>query len=76
MAVRTTIDIPEPLHELLREKAARGGTSIRALILRALDQCYRPPRRGARVTGALVDRPGKLGPDFPTDENPHDLVFS
>jgi hypothetical protein len=28
------------------------------------------------VTGPLVTGPGKLGPAFPEDENPHDLVFS
>jgi hypothetical protein len=27
------------------------------------------------VTGPLVTGSGKLGPDFPDDENPHDLVF-
>ena len=76
MAVRTTVDIPEPLHDELRHRAQRSGTSIRALIVRALEQTYSAAKRGDRVTGPLITGPGKLGPNFPKDENPHDLVFS
>ena len=76
MPVRTTIDIPQPLHERLRHRAERSGTSIRALVIRALEQTYNEPGKGLCVTGPLVKGKGKLGPDFPKDENPHDLVFS
>ncbi len=76
MAIRTTVDIPEPLHDLLRERAARSGTSIRALVIRALEQVYAGRGKGRYVTGPLVTGRGKLGPAFPTDENPHDVVFS
>jgi hypothetical protein len=76
MAVRTTVDIPEALHERLRDRAQRSGTSIRSLIIRAIEQAYLEPRKGERVTGPLVTGRGKLGPAFPKDENPHDLVFS
>ena len=76
MAVRTTVDIPESLHEELRYRAVQSGTSIRALIVRAIEQTYSPRAKGVRVTGSLVAKRGKLGPKFPTDENPHDLVFS
>ena len=76
MAVRTTVDIPEPLHDRLRHRAEQSGTSIRALIMRALDQTYSEGEKGALVTGPLVAGKGKLGPSFPKDENPHDLVFS
>jgi hypothetical protein len=76
MAVRTTVDIPEPLHDELRHRAERSGTSIRALIVRALEQTYSETKKGARVTGPLITGAGKLGPKFPKDENPHDLVFS
>jgi len=76
MAVRTTIDIPEPLHDRLRHRAERSGTSIRALVIRAIEQVYREGGKGAHVTGPLITGPGKLGPNFPKDENPHDLVFS
>jgi hypothetical protein len=76
MAVRTTVDIPEPLHNRLRQKAARSGTSIRALIVRAIEQVYNEGKKGEYVTGPLITGPGKLGRAFPEDENPHDLVFS
>jgi hypothetical protein len=76
MAVRTTVDIPEPLHDALRQRAAQSGTSMRALIIRALEETYSKKRKGAYVTGPFVKRKGKLGPAFPKDENPHDLVFS
>jgi hypothetical protein len=76
MAIRTTVDIPEPLHHRLRQRAERSGTSMRALIIRALEQTYSEPRKGKYVTGPFIKGKGKLGPNFPTDENPHDLVFS
>jgi metal-responsive CopG/Arc/MetJ family transcriptional regulator len=76
MAVRTTVDIPDPLHERLRDRAERSGTSIRSLIVRAIEQTYTESKRGKYVTGPAVAGPGKLGPAFPEDENPHDLVFS
>jgi len=75
MAVRTTVDIPEPLHDRLRLRAERSGASIRALIIRAIEQVYTERKKGDYVTGPLVTGPGKLGPSFPKDENPHDLVF-
>jgi hypothetical protein len=77
MAVRTTVDIPDALHAELKHRAAQSGVSIRSLVVRAIEVTYREPKKGGRVTGPLVNlKRGKLGPAFPTDENPHDLVFS
>jgi len=76
MAVRTTVDIPEPLHDRLRQRAERSGASIRSLIIRAIEQVYSEAKREQYVTGPMVNGPGKLGRAFPEDENPHDLVFS
>jgi hypothetical protein len=76
MAVRTTVDIPEPLHNRLRRRAQDTGTSMRMLIVQALEQTYAEPRKGKYVTGPLVRKTGKLGPRFPVDENPYDLVLS
>ena len=76
MAVRTTVDIPESLHQTLRVTAASSHTSIRSLIIRALEQAYGRSQKGRYVTGALVRGRGKLGPAFPVDENPHEFVFS
>lgn len=74
MPVRTTVDIPEPLHDRLRRRAESSGTSIRSLIVRAIEETYAEPK-GERVTGPLIRTKGKLGPRFPVDENPWDLVF-
>jgi hypothetical protein len=75
MPVRTTVDIPEPLHDRLRQRAESSGASIRSLIVRAIEETYAEPKKGERVTGPLIRTKGKLGPRFPVDENPHDLIF-
>ncbi len=49
---------------------------MRALILRAIETAYGERGEGKFVTGPLVKSKGKLGPRFPKDENPHDLVFT
>jgi hypothetical protein len=76
MAVRTTVDFPEPLHDRLRQRAEQSGASIRSLIVRAVEQVYLEPKKGQYVTAPPVAGKGKLGRAFPEDENPHDLVFS
>jgi len=76
MPVRTTVDIPEPLHDRLRQRAESSGTSIRSLIVRALEETYAEPKKGEKVTGPMITGKGKRGPLYPVDENPHDLIFS
>lgn len=75
MPIRTTVDIPEPLHGRLRHRAQSSGVSIRSLIVRAIEQAYASPEKSARVTGPLIRGKRKLGPRFPKDENPYDLIF-
>ncbi len=75
MAVRTTVDIPEPLHETLRHRAVSTGVSIRSLIVRALEQTYTEKGKGRKVTGPMVKLRGNPGPRFPVDETPHDLIL-
>ena len=77
MAIRTTVDIPESLHAALRHKAAQSGTSMRALIVRAIEEKYSTRRKGAFVTEPPIKRKpgGKLGPLYPKDENPYDLIL-
>ena len=80
MAVRTTVEIPEPLHEQLRQRAEQSGSSVEALILEAAERAYNEGKssegkKGKYVTGAFITGPGELGPAFPVDENPHDLVL-
>ena len=76
MPVRTTIDIPETLHDRLRDRAERSGSSIRSLIVRAIEQTYPGSTKGRPVTGPLIRGTRKRGPQYPKDENPHDVVFS
>jgi hypothetical protein len=76
MAVRTTVDLPKPLHDRLRDRAQTSGVSIRSLIVRAVERTYAEPKQGRRVTGPLITGTGKRGPLYPVDENPHDLVLS
>jgi hypothetical protein len=76
MNIRTTVDIPEPLHDRLRHRAEKSGASIRSLIVRAIEEAYTDSEKGEYVSAPLVRGSGKLGPAFPVDENPHDLVFS
>jgi hypothetical protein len=76
MAVRTTVDIPEPLHERLRRRPESSGASIRSLIVRAIEETYAEPKKGKRITGPMIRGNGKRGPLYPVDENPHDLIFS
>jgi hypothetical protein len=81
MPARTTIELPQTLHERLKQRSRASGASIRTLVVRALEETYADtgnsaPKAGRPVTGPLIRRKGKLGPRFPVDENPHDLVFS
>jgi hypothetical protein len=58
--------------------AAQSGTSMRALIPWALEETHSRKCKGAYVTGPMIKRKrgAKVGPLYPKDENPHDLVFS
>ena len=75
MAVRTTVDIPEPLHDRLRRRAEISGTSIRSLIVRAIEQAYTESGGKEPLSGPMIRGTGKRGPLYPTDENPYDLIF-
>jgi hypothetical protein len=75
MPLRTTVDIPEALHDRLRQRAESSGTLIRSLIVRAIEEMYTEPKKGKRVTGPMIPATGKRGPRYPVDENPHDLIF-
>ncbi len=77
MAIRTTVDVPEGLHAALRHRAAQSGRSMRALIIEAIEEKYSSKRKGSYVTEPPIKRKpgGKLGPLFPRDENPHDLIL-
>jgi hypothetical protein len=74
-----TVTIPEPLHEELRRRAEESGTSVDALVVRALEETFGEvkegkPAKGKYVTGPLI-KGGERGPLYPRDENPHDLIL-
>ena len=54
----------------LRKRAAQSGTSMRALIIRALEQTYSTKRKGKYVTGPLIKRKQETRPLFPNGREP------
>ncbi len=75
MPIRTTVDIPELLHQVLRDRSHAMGVSMRSLIVRAIEQAYIESKKGRYLTGPIIKGTGKRGPLFPVDENPHDLIL-
>jgi len=80
MPAQTMVELPESLHERLLERSRSTGASIPSLIVRAVEQTYvqtyAEQKKGTLVTGPMITGNGKLGPRFPVDENPHDLILS
>lgn len=52
--MRTTVDIPDGIYRQLKSRAAREGSSIRALILRSVKELLKTDRKRA---GAVVSLP-------------------
>jgi hypothetical protein len=77
MAASITLDIPEVLHDRLRHRAEILDKSIQTLIVQVLEDTYMETKvaKGERVTGPMIQTKLKLGPRFPVDENPYDLIF-
>ena len=48
------VDIPESLHEAIKQRAHQTGTSMRMSIVRALEQSYAKPGNKGFVTGPPV----------------------
>jgi len=57
--VKTTIDIPEALYRRAKIRAAQTGTSMRELVLHALQRAL-DPAQAAPSTPALAKSAGKL----------------
>lgn len=59
--VRTSLDIPAPLHRQLHEAAMRRGCSVRQLILWSIERLVaeEPPHPGNRVRLPLVPASGR-----------------
>lgn len=65
--MRTTVDIPDGMYRQLKSRAAREGSSTRALILRGVQEVLKSERRKAGVPVALPivrsKRPGAVALD-------------
>jgi hypothetical protein len=59
--IRTSLDIPAPLHRQLHEVAVRRGCSARQLILKSIEQLVaeESPYPGKRVQLPLVPAAGR-----------------
>ena len=51
--MRTTVDIPDGLYRQLKSRAAREGSSTRALILKGVKEVLKVERRKARAHVSL-----------------------
>jgi hypothetical protein len=60
-SIRTSLDIPAPLHRKLHEAAVRRGCSARQLILRSIERLVEEemPHPGRRVQLPLVPAAGR-----------------
>jgi hypothetical protein len=76
MAVRTTVDVPETVYEALRSRAEQTGSSMRSLIIQAIELTYLPEKKGTVVKEPPVKGKGKLGPLGEGDANVNDFLFS
>jgi plasmid stability protein len=65
--MRTTVDVPDPMYRKLKARAAREGSSTRALILKGVKEVLKSERRttGAPVSLPIVrsKRPGTVALD-------------
>jgi len=65
--MRTTVDIPDALYRRLKSRAAREGSSTRALILKGVKDVLKAERRKAGVAVSLPivrsSRPGTVALD-------------
>jgi plasmid stability protein len=63
-SMRTTVDIPDRMYRQLKSRAAREGSSTRALILRGVKEVLKAERRKAGVPVSLPivrsKRPGTV----------------
>lgn len=60
--MKTTIDIPEPLYRKAKIRAVEQGTSLKALVLKALEHELSPPQPAPAEVPYFARR--KLNPEF------------
>ena len=74
--MRTTVDIPDRIYRQLKSRAAREGSSTRALILRGVKEVLKSERGKAGIPVSLPivrsKRPGSVALD---NASIYDIVF-
>src|SRR3954465_4628601 len=68
--MRTTIDLPDKSDDTLPRMAAEEHTSIRSLVLQAIEKPYQTRKKAKRTTAPLLPRKRKPGPQCPDREKP------
>jgi hypothetical protein len=59
--VKAKFAIPQELYDRLRRRAESSRTSMRSLILRAIEKTYAEPKKDERVSGPPDRTEGKVG---------------
>ena len=73
--MRTTVDIPDGLYRQLKSRAAREGSSTRALILRGVKEVLKAERRKSVTVSLPIvrsKRPGRVALD---NDALYDIAF-
>jgi plasmid stability protein len=74
--MRTTVDIPDAIYRRLKSRAAREGSSTRALILRGVKGVLKAERRKAGTSVSLPVVPSKRPGTVALDNAViYDIVF-
>ena len=75
--MRTAVDIPDGIYRQLKSRAAREGSSTRALILRGVEKLLKAERRraGAQVSLPIV-RSKRLGTVALDNAAIYDIAFT
>ena len=67
-SIRTSLDIPAPLHRKLHEAAVRRGCSARQLILRSIERLVEEELPHPGQTRAITPGPRRRAPDPAGDQ--------
>lgn len=76
VSVRTTIEIPGDLYEALRHCAATEQTSIRSLVIDAIEAKFKRKEKRQPMLSPPVPATGKPGPLSPDTANPYGISFA
>ena len=73
--MRTTVDIPDGIYRQLKSRAAREGSSTRALILKGVKEVLKAERRKASAVSLPIIRSKRPGTVALDNAAIYDIVF-